>query len=90
MTQEDEVKDAVQESQGSTEKPVKNEAQRYLLVTRIVAYICAIAAILFTVFGVLELFKITPLSFIRMSNSFIYALLFGIFGMTTRIYFKLL
>ena len=72
------------------ENETKKGIQKYSLITRLVAYICAIAAIVFTVFGLLELFNITQLSIIRMSNSFIFALLFGIFGMTTRIYYKLL
>ena len=72
------------------EKETKKGTQRYSLVTKVVAYICAIAAITFTVFGLLELFNITQLSIIRMSNSFMFALLFGIFGMTSRIYCKLL
>jgi hypothetical protein len=72
------------------ENETKKGMKRYSLITRLVAYICAIAAIVFTVFGLLELFNITQLSIIRMSNSFIFALLFGIFGMTTRIYYKLL
>ncbi len=71
-----------------TEK--KNKMKSYLLLGRVVAYICAIAAIVFTIFGLLEILKITQLSFIRMSNSFMFALLFGIFGMITRIYAKLL
>jgi hypothetical protein len=72
------------------EKETKTGKQRYYLITKLVAYFCAIAAIVFTVFGLLELFKITQLSIIRMSNSFMFALLFGIAGMTTRIYYKLL
>jgi hypothetical protein len=72
------------------ENETKKGMQKYSLITRLVAYICAIAAVVFTVFGLLELFKITQIPFIRMSNSFMFALLFGIFGMVTRIYYKLL
>ena len=43
----------------------------------------------FAVFGFIEFFDIDNLRFIRMGNSFQFALLFGIFGMVSRIYYKL-
>jgi len=58
-------------------------------VSRLDTYISAVAAIVFAVFGFIELFDLANLRFIRMGNSFQFAMLFGIFGMVARIYYKL-
>ena len=58
-------------------------------VSRLDTYISAVAAIVFAVFGFIELFGLANLRFIRMGNSFQFAMLFGIFGMVARIYYKL-
>jgi len=61
----------------------------YPHTSRLDWYLSAIIAMIFVVFGVIELFDIAKLRFIRMGNSFQFALLFGIFGMVARIYYKL-
>lgn len=70
-------------------KPTRKGLHRYCHVYRVDFYICAIIAIVFAVFGAIELFRIGHLSFIRMSNSFTFALLFAILGMVSQIYYKL-
>ena len=72
-----------------TETPKRTGLHRYLHVSRWDIYISALAALVFAVFGFIEFFDIDNLRFIRMGNSFQFALLFGIFGMVSRIYYKL-
>ena len=88
MTQENETKDVINKSQRSTEKPTRKGMHKYFHVSRLDTYISAVVAIVFTVFGFIELFNIGELTFIKMSNSFQFALLLGIFGMVSRIYYK--
>jgi energy-coupling factor transporter transmembrane protein EcfT len=52
-------------------------------------HLSAVIAIVFAIFGVIELFDIAKLRFIRMGNSFQFAMLFAIFGMVSRIYYKM-
>ncbi len=52
-------------------------------------YISALAAITFLVFGCIEIFNIGNLRFVRMGNAFQFALLFAIFGMLSRMYYKM-
>lgn len=86
MTQEDEV---ISDSQNTIEKPQRKGLHKYFHTSRMDWYLSAIIAMVFIVFGVIELFDIANLRFIKMSNSFQFALLFGIFGMVARIYYKL-
>ena len=72
-----------------TETPTRKGIHKYVHVSRLDTYLSAVIAIAFTVVGVIELFDIANLRFIRMSNSFQFALLFAIFGMVARIYYKL-
>ncbi len=88
MTQENETNEVIEESQNTTEKPTRKGLHKYFHVSRLDAYISAIVAIVFAVFGFIELFNIGELSFIKMSNSFQFAMLFGIFGMVSRMYYK--
>jgi hypothetical protein len=70
-------------------KPTRKGLHRYFHIYCIDFYICTVIAIVFAVFGAIELFRIGHLSFIRMSNSFMFAMLFGILGMVSKIYYKL-
>ncbi len=88
MAQVNETKDVINESQSATEKPIRSGLHKYFHVSRLDAYISALVAIVFAVFGFIELFNIGNLSFIRMSNSFQFAMLFSIFGMVSRLYYK--
>lgn len=88
MTQEDETKEVISESQVKAEKPTRKGLHKYFHVSRLDAYISAIVAIVFAVFGFIELFNIAELSFIKVSNSFQFAMLFGIFGLVSRMYYK--
>ena len=88
MTQENETNEVIEESQNTTEKLRRKGMHKYFHVSRLDAYISAIVAIVFAVFGFIELFNIGELSFIKMSNSFQFAMLFGIFGMVSRMYYK--
>lgn len=72
-----------------SEKETRKGIHRYFHVSRMDWYLSVIIAMTFTVFGVIELFGIENLRFIKMSNSFQFALLFAIFGMVSRIYYKL-
>ena len=72
-----------------SETPSRKGLHKFIHVSRLDTYISAVVAIAFAVVGVIELFDIANLRFIRMSNSFQFALLFAIFGMVSRIYYKL-
>jgi len=69
--------------------PVRKGLHRYFHISRWDGYLCAFIAIVFGVFGAIELFKIEKLTFIRMSNSFQFALLFALFGLVASMYYKL-
>ena len=89
MTQENETKEVIEESQNTTEKPRREGLHKYFHVSRLDAYISVVVAIVFAVFGFIELLNIGELSFIKVSNSFQFAMLFGIFGMISRMYYKM-
>ena len=72
-----------------TETPTRKGLHKYFHTSPLDTYISAILALAFAVVGVIELFDIANLRFIRMSNSFQFALLFSILGMVARIYYKL-
>jgi len=80
---------AMNKENESISKPTRTGIHKYFHTSRLDWYLSAIIAMVFVVFGVIELFDIAKLSFIRMGNSFQFALLFGIFGMVARIYYKL-
>jgi len=86
MTQENNL---INDSQNTIEKSRRKGLHKYFHVSRLDWYLSAIIAMVFIVFGVIELFDIANLRFIKMSNSFQFALLFGIFGMVAKIYYKL-
>ena len=89
MTQENGNSKLNESSRDSTEIPSRKGLHRYFHVSRLDTYISIIAALVFVAFGAIELFDIANLRFIRMGNSFQFAMLFGIFGMVARIYYKL-
>ena len=89
MKKENEANSKKDLSQDIKEKPSRKGLHRYFHVSRLDWYLSAAIAIVFTIFGVIELFGIDNLRFIRMGNSFQFALLFAIFGMVSRIYYKL-
>ncbi|MEA3478891.1 MAG: hypothetical protein U9R60_11970, partial [Bacteroidota bacterium] len=76
-----------EESQDIKEKPTRKGLHKYFHVSRLDLYLSVIIAIIFAIFGVIELFDIAKLRFIRMGNSFQFAMLFAIFGMVSRIYY---
>lgn len=71
------------------EKPVRKGIHRYFHISPLDWYLSLVVAFAFSVFGMIELLGIDNLRFIRMSNSFQFALLFIIFGMVSRIYYKM-
>jgi energy-coupling factor transporter transmembrane protein EcfT len=75
--------------QDVSETPTRKGLHRYFHVSKLDWYLSVVIAIIFTIFGVIELFGIAKLTFIRMGNSFQFALLFAIFGMVSRIYYKM-
>lgn len=89
MKKEDETTSRNEVSEDIHDNPTRKGTHRYFHVSRLHWYLSAIIALVFAVFGVIELFGIENLRFIRMGNSFQYALLFAIFGMVSRIYYKL-
>jgi hypothetical protein len=89
MKQDNRKMELNETSQNTTEKLTRKELHRYFHVSRLDAYISAIVAMVFAVFGFIELLNIAELSFIKVSNSFQFAMLFGIFGMVSSIYYKL-
>ena len=62
--------------------------RKYMFLYRLVWFLSGILAIAFAVVGFIELLDIDNLRFIRMGNSFQFALLFLILGMVSRIYYK--
>ena len=89
MKKEDEAMGSNVVSQDSSEKPSRKGLHKYFHVSRLDWYLSAVIAIVFAIFGVIELFDIAKLRFIRMGNSFQFAMLFAIFGMVSRIYYKM-
>jgi len=89
MNQENETANKREVSQDISEKPTRKGLHKYFHVSRLDWYLSVVIAIIFTIFGVIELFDIAKLRFIRMGNSFQFALLFVIFGMVSRIYYKM-
>ena len=89
MKKEDEAMSSNVVSQDSSEKPSRKGLHKYFHVSRLDWYLSAVIAIVFAIFGAIELFDITKLRFIRMGNSFQFAMLFAIFGMVSRIYYKM-
>ena len=89
MKKEDEAMSSNVVSQNSSEKPSRKGLDKYFHVSRLDWYLSALFAIIFIIFGVIELFDIAKLRFIRMGNSFQFAMLFAIFGMVSRIYYKM-
>ena len=89
MKQDNGESNLVETTQNSTGKPTRKGLHKHFHVSRLDTSLSAIAAIVFVAFGFIELFDIANLRFIRMSNSFQFAMLFGIFGMVARIYYKL-
>ena len=89
MVQENGNSKLFESSQNPNEIPTRKGLHRYFHVSRLDTYISFFAVLVFTAFGAIELFDIANLRFIRMSNSFQFAMLFGIFGMVARIYYKL-
>lgn len=89
MTQDNEKTELNEASFSTTENPTRKGLHKYFHTSPLDWYISAIVAMIFVVFGCIELFDVAKLSFIRMSNSFQFAMLFGIFGMISRIYYKL-
>ena len=86
MTQENEEKNVVSKSQFATEKPTRKGLDKYMLIYRLVAYISALVAIICGVFACLELFNIVEIvSGLTVAQ---FALLFGIFSMVSRLYYK--
>ena len=72
-----------------TETPTRKGLHKYFHVSPLLIYLSAILAIAFFVVGAIELFDIDNLRFIRMGNSFQFALLFAILCLVSRIYYKL-
>ena len=89
MNQENETANKREVSQDISEKPTRKGLHKYFHVSRLDWYLSVVIAIIFTIFGVIELFDIAKLRFIRMGNSFQFAMLFAIFGMVSRIYYKM-
>ena len=89
MTQENETANRNEVSQDNREQLTRKGLHRYFHVSRLDWYLSAVIAIIFTIFGVIELFGITNLTFIQMGNSFQFALLFAIFAMVSRIYYRM-
>jgi len=89
MNQENETANRNEVPQDIREQPRRKGLHRYFHVSRLDWYLSAGIAIIFTIFGVIELFGIAKLTFIRMGNSFQFALLFAIFGMVSRIFYKM-
>jgi hypothetical protein len=89
MKQDNGKSNFVETAQDLTGIPTRKGLHKHFHVSRLDTYLSVIAAIVFVAFGFIELFDIANLRFIRMSNSFQFAMLFGIFGMVARIYYKL-
>jgi hypothetical protein len=89
MKKEEESRSKKAVSHDGNEKPTRKGLHRYFHVSKLDWYISAVIAFTFAVLGVIELFGISNLRFIKMGNSFQFAMLFAIFGMVARIYYKM-
>jgi hypothetical protein len=89
MKQNNETGNTASMSQGNSEVPTRKGLHRYFHVSRLDWYLSAVIAIIFLILGAIELFDIANLRFIRMGNSFQFAMLFAIFGMVSRIYYRM-
>lgn len=75
--------------QNNHDRPRRKGLHRFFHVSRLDWYLSVLFAIGFAVLGAIELFDISNLRFIRMGNSFQFAMLFAIFGMVSRIYYRM-
>jgi len=89
MNQKNETERTPNVPKDISEKPTRKGLHKYFHVSRLDWYLSAFIAVVFAILGVIELFGIDNLRFIRMGNSFQFAMLFAIFGMVSRIYYKL-
>jgi energy-coupling factor transporter transmembrane protein EcfT len=89
MEQNNETGSTASMSQGSSEVPTRKGLHRFFHVSRLDWYLSVVIAIFFTILGAIELFDIANLRFIRMGNSFQFAMLFAIFGMVSKIYYRM-
>jgi hypothetical protein len=89
MKQKNEKESTSEMPQEISEKPTRKGLHKYFHVSRLDWYLSVLSAVVFTIFGVIELLGIENLRFIKMSNSFQFAMLFAIFGMVSRIYYKM-
>ena len=89
MKQNNETGNTASMSPGNSEVPTRKGLHRYFHVSRLDWYLSAVIAIIFLILGAIELFDIANLRFIRMGNSFQFAMLFAIFGMVSRIYYRM-
>ena len=89
MNQNNESESTPGMSPGNSEVPTRKGLHRFFHVSRIDWYLSVVIAIFFTILGAIEFFDIANLRFIRMGNSFQFAMLFAIFGMVSRIYYRM-
>jgi hypothetical protein len=89
MKQENEKMDLIETSQNTTEKPTRKGVHKYFHVSRLDTYISVVAALVFAVLGFLELLNFANITFIKVSNSFQFAILIGIYGLVSSMYYKL-
>lgn len=89
MNQNNETEKTSNMSQGNSEIPTRKGLHRFFHVSRLDWYLSVVIAIFFAIVGAIEFFNIANLRFIRMGNAFQFAMLFAIFGMVSRIYYRM-
>lgn len=89
MNQNNETESKASMSQGSSEGPTRKGLHRLFHISLFDWYLSIVIAIFFAILGAIELFDIANLRFIRMGNSFQFAMLFAIFGMVSKIYYRM-
>ena len=87
MTQENETKEVISESQTKAEKPIRKGLLKYIRVYRFVPYMSAFVAIVLAVIALIELFNIVNI--FPGLLAFQFMMLFGIFSMVSRMYYKM-
>ena len=89
MTQKNVSKEVISDSQIKAEKPSRKGMRNYIRVYLFLPYVSGLIAILLLGIALIELFDVSNSTFISGFEAFHYSLLFAIFSMVSRMYYKM-
>ena len=89
MAQENETKEVIDSFHIKAEKPTRKGVHKYIRVYRFVPYLTGIIAIILVIIALAELFNIANSTFVGGYEAFYFCLLFAIFSMVSRMYYKI-